>query len=173
MDALAVQFSVTECETGWTPVPVREIVLGEFVALLVTVTLPVALPVAAGANVTFKVAVWPGVRICPEDTPAAVNPGPEMLTPETVTDEFPPLVNVTGRMVLLPRLTLEKLKLAWLALRMSVEAVTVNVAALLMTLPAPLVTVTVNCAPLSEVAVTGVVYDADVAPPIAVPFFFH
>ena len=122
----------------------REIVLGEFVALLVTVALPEALPDAAGANVTFKVAVWPGVKISPEDTPEAVNPGPEMLTPETVTDEFPAFVNVTPRMLLLPRLTLEKVKLVWLALRTSVAAFTVNVAALLVTLPAPLVMVTVN-----------------------------
>ncbi len=148
-------------------------VLGEFVALLVTVTLPVTLPVADGVNVTFKVAVWPDVRICPEETPAAVNPAPAMLTPETVTDEFPAFVNVTGRMLLLPRLTLEKLKLVWLAFRMSVAAFTVNVAALLVTLPAALVTVTVNSAPLSAVVSAGVVYDAEVAPPIAVPFFFH
>ena len=51
--------------------------------------------------------------------------------------------------------------------------VTVSVAALLVTLPAVLLTVTLNDAPLSEFVVAGVVYDAEVAPPIADPFFFH
>ena len=50
---------------------------------------------------------------------------------------------------------------------------TVRVAALLVTLPAELLTTTVNCAPLSDVAVAGVLYVADVAPVIDVPFFFH
>jgi hypothetical protein len=52
---------------------------------------------------------------------------------------------------------LPKLNDAELALRRAVAALTVRVAALLVTLPAQLVTVTVNCAPLSEVVVTGVV----------------
>ena len=50
VDVLAVQFNVTECETGWTPVPEREIVAGELVALLATVTLPVTLAAAAGVT---------------------------------------------------------------------------------------------------------------------------
>ena len=52
-------------------------------------------------------------------------------------------------------------------------ALTVRVAALLVTLPAELLTITVNCAPLSELVVAGVVYEVEVAPLIAVPFFFH
>ena len=51
--------------------------------------------------------------------------------------------------------------------------VTVRLAALLVTLPVLLLTVTVNEAPLSEVDVAAVVYDAEVAPLIAAPFFFH
>ena len=62
-DTLAVQDSVTECETGWTPVPDRETVAGELVALLVTVTLPGRLPVPAGVRFTFRAALWPGVKI--------------------------------------------------------------------------------------------------------------
>ena len=50
---------------------------------------------------------------------------------------------------------------------------TVSVAALLVTLPVLFVTVTVNWAPLSDDVVTGVVYVVEVAPLIAVPFFFH
>jgi len=49
----------------------------------------------------------------------------------------------------------------------------VRVAALLVMLPALLLTTTVNCAPLSELVVAGVVYDDEVAPLTDVPFFFH
>ena len=52
-------------------------------------------------------------------------------------------------------------------------AVTVRVAALLVTFPELSVTTTVNCAALSEDDVAGVVYVEEVAPPMAVPFFFH
>ena len=52
-------------------------------------------------------------------------------------------------------------------------AFTVRIAALLVALPALLLTATVNCALLSEVVSAGVVYEDDVAPLIAVPFFFH
>jgi hypothetical protein len=52
-------------------------------------------------------------------------------------------------------------------------AFTVSAAALLVTLPAVLLTATVNCAPLSELVVAGVVYLDEVAPLMAVPFFRH
>jgi len=41
--------------------------------------------------------------------------------------------------------------------RAGIEALTVKTPALLVTLPAELLTITVNCAPLSEVLVAGVV----------------
>ena len=144
VDVLAVQLNVTECETGWTPVPEIEIVAGELVALLATVTLPVTLTAAAGVKVTFIVAVCDGAKICPVGTPLAVNPAPERLTFETVTFEFPAFVNVTLSVLLLPMLTFAKLRLVLLALSRNVAAFTVSVAALLVTLPALFVTVTVN-----------------------------
>jgi len=49
-------------------------------------------------------------------------------------------------------------------------ALTVRVAALLVALPTLLLTTTVNCAPLSEVVVAGVVKVEEVAPLIAAPF---
>jgi hypothetical protein len=55
----------------------------------------------------------------------------------------------------------------------TVEAVTVRVAALLVAFPAELLITTVNCDPLSDVAATGVVYVAEVAPLMSVPFFLH
>jgi hypothetical protein len=47
------------------------------------------------------------------------------------------------------------------------------VAALLVTFPAELLTVTVYCEPASELTVAGVVYDAEVAPLMAVPLRNH
>ena len=51
---LAVHDNVVEYEVA-APVPEREIFVGEFEALLVTVRPPVTPPVAAGANVTLTV----------------------------------------------------------------------------------------------------------------------
>ena len=58
---LAIQFKLTECACA-VRVPVSAIVIGEFVALLVTVTVPEALPAAAGVKVTLNGDVCPGDR---------------------------------------------------------------------------------------------------------------
>jgi hypothetical protein len=146
VDVLAAQLKVAECETAaGTPVPDRVIVAGELVALLATVTLPGTLVVPDGVKVTFRVAVCPGVRICPVDTPLAANPAPAMVTFDTVTFEFPAFVNVTAKLRLLPTLTLAKFKLVVLSFKRKVAAPpTVSEAALLVALPALFVTVTVN-----------------------------
>ena len=153
--------------------PERLIVSGEFVALLATVTLPVALPAAEGSNVAVKVAVCPGVRMSPVDTPLALKPAPAMLTFETVTLEFPALVKVTVLLLLVETFTLPKLKAEELALRSSVPELTVRVAELLVALPALLVTMTVIFALLFVEVSAGVVNEEDVAPLIAVPFICH
>ena len=131
---------------------------GEFDALLVTVTLPVTLPLAAGANVTFRGTTCAGVMICPMEMPLAVKPAPEIVTLETVILELPEFVKLTGRELLLLTFTLPKLRLVVLGVRApGGGALTVSVAALLVALPAELLTTTVNCAPLSEVVSAGVV----------------
>ena len=76
-------------------------------------------------------------------------------------------------MVLLDTFTLPKLKEEELELSRSVEALTVRTAALLVALPAELLTATVNCALLSAVVSAGVVYAEEVAPLIAAPFLLH
>ena len=154
---LAVQPRVLECEADWAPVPESETAIGELVASLVNVTVPVAAAADAGAKVTFRVAVCPGATTCPVETPLAMKPAPEMLTFETVTFEFPALVKVTPKIFVLPTPTLEKLRLVVLALSMSVVTLTVRVAGLLVVLPTLFVTVTVNCAPESDADVAGVV----------------
>jgi hypothetical protein len=52
-------------------------------------------------------------------------------------------------------------------------ALTVRVTALLVTVPAVLLITTVNCVPLSELVVAGVVQLDEVAPLIATLFFCH
>ena len=74
-----------------------------------------------------------------------------------MTLEVPALVSVTFWLLLLETFTLPKFKAVELALRTSVAALTVSVAELLVALPALLVTVTLNCALLSEVVSAGVV----------------
>ena len=131
--------------------------VGEFVALLVTVTLPVTLPVAAGAKVMVTVAVCPADRISPAGTPLAPKPAPETLTFEIVTLEVPAFVNVTFWLLLVDTFTLPKLKVEALALRTNVPEETVSVAGLLVALPTLLLILTVNCALLSVVVSAGVV----------------
>ena len=80
-------------------------------ALLDTDTLPLALPAVVGSNVTFSVAVWLGASTVPAFTPVAPNPVPVGVTLPIVTFEFPLLVNVTLKVLLLPSCTLPKLKL--------------------------------------------------------------
>jgi hypothetical protein len=140
-----------------TPVPVIEIDAGELVALLATVTPPVTLPVDVGAKVTFKAADCPGARTVPEDTLLALKPVPVALMLEMVTLALPEFFSVTPSVLLALVSMFPKLKLVGLALSEAVEAFTVSMAPLLVTLPAVLLTTTVNCAPLSPVVVAGVV----------------
>src|SRR5882757_1414235 len=140
-----------------TPVPLMEIVAGELVALLATVTLPATPPVDVGANVTFRAADCPGARTVPEDTLLALKPAPVVLRPEIVMLALPELVRVTPRVLVAPVEILPKLRLAGLAFSTTVEAFTVRVAPLLVALPAVLLTRTLNCAPLSAVVSAGVV----------------
>lgn len=104
------------------PVPDKETVAGEFVALLDTDTLPFALPAVVGSNVTFSVAVWLGASVVPAVIPVALNPVPDGATLEIVTLEFPLLVSVTLKVLPLPIGTLPKLKLVGLAPSNCVDA---------------------------------------------------
>jgi hypothetical protein len=89
VDVLAFHDSVTECE-----VPENEIVVGDAVALLAMLTLPVAVPVVLGANWTVKMTVWLGVNVKPDATPLALKAAPDTVTPEMVIFEFPLLTSV-------------------------------------------------------------------------------
>jgi hypothetical protein len=176
VDVLATQDRVTVWVASTVLVPESAITFGPLEALLVTVMLPVAAPLAAGENVTFMVPVCPGVSMVPAGTPLAVKPAPAMLTFEIVTFDVPAFARVTLCMLLLDTVTLPKFRLAALALRTSVlmagagvpltgvpltgvplTAVAVSVTEMLVTLPMPLVTTTLICEPLSEAVVAGTV----------------
>ena len=105
-----------------TPFPVKEIVAEELLALLATEMLPLALPAAVGAKVTFTVAVCPGVSVVLALTPLALYPVPEALTLEIVTLEFPLLVSVRPSELLPPTFTFPKLKLFGVAVNCDVPA---------------------------------------------------
>jgi hypothetical protein len=68
--------------------------IGEFVALLVTVTLPDTVAVVVGVNVTPSVAVCPAPIVCPVITPDELYPAPVTLTDPMVTVELPLFVRV-------------------------------------------------------------------------------
>jgi hypothetical protein len=130
---------------------------GELDALLLTVTLPVAAPLAEGAKVEVNVVICPGERVSPLDA-VELNPAPATSTCEIVTSELPAFVRIMCCVLLLDMLTLPKFKLLALELSTKVPVFeTVNEAGLLVTLPALFLTTTVNCAPLSEAVVAAVV----------------
>ena len=80
---------------GCVPVPLKEIVAGELVALLTTVTLPAKLPAEAGVNVTLKEVDWPAARLSGSVIPLVLKPVPVALICEMETLEFPVLEIVT------------------------------------------------------------------------------
>lgn len=117
---LAVHDNWTECVAAW-PAPETTIVKGVLVELLVILTLaPVRVPALVGANVTVKVADWPGVRIVPLETPAAVSPAPVTVTPKTLMFEFPLFVSVDVSELLLPTAMVLKFRLVGFAPNSSV-----------------------------------------------------
>ena len=61
----------------------------------------------------------------------------------------------------------------WVVMVMAEEPFMVRVAEALVTLPAELVTITLNVAPLSDATVAGVVYAGKVAPAMFALFFCH
>src|SRR5437879_1289778 len=105
-----------------TPLPVREMVAGELLALLPTTTLPLALPVTAGANVTFIVADCPGVKVVPPETLLELKPAPEAVTLEMVTFAVPVFLSATGWVLIVLVATFPKLNVVGAALGGAVGA---------------------------------------------------
>ena len=106
-------------------------VAGEFDALLATVMLPVKVPAAKGEKVTLRVALCPGARIMPAETPLPAKLALELATLEIVMLEFPALASETASVPMAPIDTLPKLKLAAPLLSSEVEAMPVALTATL------------------------------------------
>jgi hypothetical protein len=103
---------------AWMPVPVIAIVSGEPGALLVTVMLPVGLPVAAGANFAVIVVFPPAAIVMGSVNPLTEYPVPEAVRAEIVNDKLPVLLSVIVCELLLPTRTLPKLSLVGFAVRL-------------------------------------------------------
>src|SRR5713101_5536700 len=109
-----------------TPVPLRAIVSGEPGALLVMETLPLALPVAEGANCALKVVFCPAASVSGTDKPVMLNPVAEALAAEIVMLAVPELLNVKVCVPLLPTSTFPKLKLEGMAVSVPCTPVPLN-----------------------------------------------
>jgi hypothetical protein len=118
--------------TCCTPLPVREIVVGEFVALLTTETDPVSAPDAVGVKTTLNVALAPAAMVSGTVTPVVLKPVPEAVILETFTLELPVLVSVTVCVLLLPTFTFPKLRLVTLGASCSVAATPVPLIAIVL-----------------------------------------
>jgi hypothetical protein len=94
-----------------TPVPDTATEFGELVALLTTVTVPLALPVTLGANTTFRFAVCPAESVVPLIPLVTLNPEPLTLICEMVKLEFPVFFAATSSGIDPPRISLPKFKL--------------------------------------------------------------
>ena len=107
-EELGVQLRFTVWLSGAAPDPDRETVVGEFAALLVTVTVPEKLPVVVGAKTTLKEVDCPAESVRGSARPLRLNPPPVRLSWESDTPELPVLVRVTTCVALVPVLVLAK-----------------------------------------------------------------
>ena len=108
-EELGDQLSVTWKLVDEAPVPESAIVVGEFVALLVMVTLPLALPAAVGSNTAENDVLCPALSVRGRARPVTEKPVPVTLSLDSETLAFPVLVSVTVCVELVPVVTLPKL----------------------------------------------------------------
>jgi hypothetical protein len=77
------------------PVPVIEMVVGEFGALLTIEIVPLAPPPVDGANCAVNEVLWPAPKVFGVASPLMLNPAPVVVAWEIVTLADPLFVNVT------------------------------------------------------------------------------
>src|SRR5208282_255081 len=93
------------------PVPERGMLKLESEPVEVTLTLPLAAPLAVGEKSTVKDVLWPAVNVKGKDSPLKLNPVPLAAAAEMVRLDPPVLVSVSDRLLLLPTWTLPNAKL--------------------------------------------------------------
>jgi hypothetical protein len=116
-----VEGETLSCPAAAVPIPVNETDIVEFEAFEETVTVPLALPEAAGENMTLNGALCPAASVKGTVIPLRVKPVPLIPISETVTLEPPLFVTVPDRFWFLPTVTLPKLRLFGLAPRVPGE----------------------------------------------------
>lgn len=136
--------------------------------MLVTETVPVALPAAAGVNVTVRVAFWPGLTVAGRLRPLVAKPAPDADAAEIVSAPVPVLLRVTDCEAVVPTATLAKLTLVGLTVSCGCAVAPVPLSAITNEgFAAVLVTVTLPLTAPDAVGVkiTGKVVDS---PPVSV-----
>jgi hypothetical protein len=103
---------------GCKPVPLKEIVTGELVAVLTTLMLPATAPTVAGTKLAVSGRLCPAASVTPPEPsvtppekPATLNPAPIAATCEMVTLPVPVFVSVTACDTELPTRALPKFRL--------------------------------------------------------------
>jgi hypothetical protein len=94
-----------------TPVPESGMLKLGFAPFEVTLTLPLAAPLAVGEKSTVKDVLWPAANVKGKVSPLKLNPVPLAAAAETVRLVPPVLVRVSDKLVLLPTWTLPKARL--------------------------------------------------------------
>lgn len=96
---------------GATAVPCTPTTVGVELALLVIVAVPFTVPAACGANVTVTVRLEPAVIVNGKVSGLIEKPAPDRVTPDTTRSAVPEFVIVTVWLLVVPTVTLVKLKL--------------------------------------------------------------
>jgi hypothetical protein len=109
------------------PVPLREIVSGEFGALLTSDIVPVTLPAELGPKTALNVADFPAAMVAGAVIPVVLNPAPATVTEEIVIVAVPPFVRVTVCELFVPVVTLPKAALLGVAANCACVPVPLNV----------------------------------------------
>lgn len=91
-----------------TPVPVRLIVSGEGVPLVVSVTDPLMAVADAGVKTALNVTLVPAAMVVAVDSPVMLMPVPTVTILENVSVALPPFRNTTGCELPFPTTTFEK-----------------------------------------------------------------
>jgi hypothetical protein len=94
-----------------TPVPARRSVLSESVALPLSETVPLKVPVVVGAKVTLKEVTWPTFSVTGRLRSLSLKAVPETLALEMVTAVAPMLKIITGRIEVWPTTVLPNFRL--------------------------------------------------------------
>jgi hypothetical protein len=97
------------------PVPERGMLKLESEPVEVTLTLPLAAPLAVGEKSTVKDVLWPAVSVKGKDSPLKLNPVPLAEAAEIVRLDPPVLVRVSDKLKLLPTCTPPKARLVGFA----------------------------------------------------------